>query len=356
MNKSMNNLLIAALSVALMSFSLPSFAQKIGISLPNPDKPRFNLDAEVMQSELEQKGHEVIIKCADRTVQRQIQDIEKLIENDCDYLIIIPVDGTSLSDVLEKAKDKKIPVISYDRLIMNTDAVDYYATFDNYKVGQILGEYLVEKLNLKNDSTETKYIEFFSGDQHDNNVESFWSGSMEILKPYLDQGKLVCRSGEQDKEATYTYNWETKEAKNRMIKLIEEFNLGPDGDKNRLDAVLCQNDGLAIGVIEALYMNGGYRKNNFPIVTGQDCQVNNLKYINRGFQSMCVFKDARVLGYSAAQMVLQLINGETVTVNSSEDNNVDDEEIPTLLCSPKFVDKENMREIIKESGYLDAES
>ena len=103
-------------------------------------------------------------------------------------------------------------------------------------------------------------------------------------------------------------------------------------------------------------MNGGFRKNNFPLVTGQDCQVNNLKYINRGLQSMCVLKDARVLGYAAAQMVLQLINGEPVTVNSSEDNDIDGEEIPTMLCSPKFVDNENMREIIKDSGYLEAES
>ncbi|SFK49029.1 putative multiple sugar transport system substrate-binding protein [Succinivibrio dextrinosolvens] len=356
MNNSMKNLLTAALSVALMAISQPSFAKKVGISLPNPDKPRFNLDAEVMESELKENGHEVIIKCGDRTAKRQIQDIEKLIENDCDYLVIIPVDGRSLSDVLEKAKDKNIPVISYDRLIMDTDAVKYYVTFDNYKVGKILGEYLEEKLNLKNDSTETKYIEFFSGDQHDNNVEAFWNGSMEVLKPYLDQGKLVCRSGEQEKESTYIHNWETKEAKNRMIKLIDELNLGPDVNKNRLDAVLCHNDSLAVGVIEALYMNGGFRKNNFPLVTGQDCQVNNLKYINRGFQSMCVFKDARVLGYAAAQMLLQLINGEPVTINSSEDNDIDDEEIPTMLCSPKFVDKENMREIIKDSGYLDAES
>ena len=199
MNNSIKKLLTAALSVALMAISQPSYAKKIGISLPNPDKPRFNLDAEVMQSELNENGHEVIIKCGDRTAKRQIQDIEKLIEKDCVYLVIIPVDGRSLSDVMEKAKDKNIPVISYDRLIMDTDAVKYYATFDNYKVGKILGEYIEDKLNLKNDSTETRYIEFFSGDQHDNNVEAFWNGSMEVLKPYLDQGKLVCRSGEQEK-------------------------------------------------------------------------------------------------------------------------------------------------------------
>ncbi len=353
---SIKKLLTVALSVALMSVSTPSLAAKVGISLPNPDKPRFNLDGEVMQAEIEENGHEAVIKCGDWTAQTQIKDIEALIDEGCNYLIIVPVDGNALTEVLEKAKAKKIPVISYDRLIMDSDAVKYYATFDNYKVGQILGEYLVTKLNLKNDATDPKYIEFFSGDQHDHNVEAFWNGSMEVLKPYLDQGKLVCRSGVEAKEGTYTPNWQPEEAKKRMISLIEQLELGPDEGKNQLDAVLCHNDGLAAGVIEALYQNGGYRKNNFPVITGQDCQVVNLKYIKRGMQSMCVFKDARVLAYSAAQMVLQLINGESVNVNSTEINTENGNKIPTLLCSPKFVDKDNMREIVEDSGFLDAES
>ncbi|SFS72407.1 putative multiple sugar transport system substrate-binding protein [Succinivibrio dextrinosolvens] len=354
---SVKKILTVAVSVTLMSFSLPSEAQKVGISLPNPDKPRFNLDGEVMKSEIEENGHEAVVKTADRTVETQIKDIEGLIDEGCNYLVIIPVDGSALTEVLKKAKAKNIPVISYDRLIMDSDAVSYYVTFDNYKVGQIFGDYLEQKLNLKNTSDDPKYIEFFSGDQHDHNVESFWNGSMEILKPYLDQGKLLCRSGVEAKEGTYTPNWLPDEAKKRMISLIDQLNIGPDEGKNSLDAVLCHSDGLAIGVIEALYTNAGYRKNNFPVVTGQDCMVNNLKYIKRGMQSMCIFKDARVLAYSAAHMVLQLINGEPVQVNATESNTPDGKNrIPTLLCSPKFVDKDNMRELIEDSGFLDAES
>lgn len=354
---SVKKVLTVAVSLSLIAFSQPVLAKKVGISLPNPDIPRFNLDGEVMAGEIEDNGHEALIRTGDRTPERQIKDIENLIQSGCEYLIIVPVDGNALTDVLKKAKDKNIPVIAYDRLIMDSDAVRYYATFDNYKVGQILGEYIEHKLGLKNDDTPTRYIEFFSGDQHDHNVEAFWNGSMEVLKPYLDQGKLVCRSGQESKEGTYTFNWQTEEAKKRMNWLISEYNLGPGEGKNHLDAVLCQSDGLSLGVIEALYMNGGYRKNNFPVVTGQDCMINNLKYIKRGMQSMCIFKDARVLAYSAAHMVLQLINGEPVQVNATESNTPDGKNrIPTLLCSPKFVDKDNMRELIEDSGFLDAES
>lgn len=346
--------IMLSFSAMLLTFSQHSVAQKIGISLPNPDKPRFNIDAETMSKELESKGHETIIKCADRTVETQIKDIETLIEKGCDYLVIIPIDGEALSGVLKKAEDKNIPVISYDRLITNTDAVKYYATFDNYKVGQMLGEYIVEKLNLKN-TEETKYIEIFSGDQHDNNVEAFWSGSMEVLKPYFDQDKLICPSGVYTKEGTYTFNWSTEEAKKRMIKLIDEFNLGAGEGKQRIDAVLCHSDGIAQGVIEALYQNAGYKKHNFPVVTGQDCQVKNLQFLKRGLQSMCIFKDARVLGYATANMILQMINGETVTVNSTDSYSIGEKSVPTLLCSPKLVDKNNMRELVIESGYYELE-
>ncbi len=351
---SLTKIFAMGLAAALMTSSLSCYAEKIGISLPNPDKPRFNLDGEVMKSELESNGHEAIVKCADRTVETQIKDIEDLIAQGCSYLVVIPVDGTALGDVLNRAKEKNITVISYDRLIMNSDAVKYYATFDNYKVGEIMADYLVHKLNLSDSGTDPKYIEFFSGDKSDSNVEAFWEGSMKILKPYLEQGRLICRSTEATLDTTHILNWKPDEAARRMTALIDSQNYGPGEGKNQLDAVLCHSDGLALGVIEALYKNGEYRKENFPVVTGQDCQVINLKYIKRGMQSMCVFKDARVLAYSVANMIMQKINGEEVQVNSTDTYTNGSSYIPTLLCSPKFVDKDNIQEIIIESGFYDA--
>lgn len=342
------------LAAVLMTSSLSCYAEKIGISLPNPDKPRFNLDGEVLKSELEANGQEAIVKCADRTAETQIKDIGEMIALGCEYLVIVPVDGTALGDVLNKAKEKNITVISYDRLIMDSDAVSYYATFDNYKVGEIMAEYLVKKLNLTQSGGEPKYIEFFSGDKADSNVEGLWEGSMKILKPYLEQGKLICRSTESSLGNTHVLKWQQEEAYNRMTKLIDDQNYGPGEDKNKLDAVLCHSDGLALGVIEALYKNAGYRKDNFPLVTGQDCSVISLKYIKRGMQSMSVFKDARVLAYAVSNMIMQKINGEEVQVNNTDTYTNGNSNIPTLLCSPKFVDKDNMQEIIIESGFYDA--
>ena len=350
---SLKKIFIMGITAALMTCSLSCYAQKIGISLPNPDKPRFNLDGEIMKGELEANGHDVIVKCGDRTVQTQIKDIDDLIAQGCEYLVIIPVDGNALGDVLNRAKERKIPVIAYDRLIMNSDAVKYYATFDNYKVGEIMAEYLVKKLNLTQSGGEPKYIEFFSGDKNDSNVESLWEGSMKILKPYLEQGRLICRSSESTLDTTHTLNWEKDEASRRMTQLIDSQNYGPGEGKNQLDAVLCHSDGLALGVIEALYKNGEYRKENFPFVTGQDCQVINLKYIKRGMQAMSVFKDARVLAYAVANMIMQKIKGEEVQVNNTDTYTNGNSYIPTLLCSPKFVDRDNMQEIIIESGFYD---
>lgn len=351
---SLRKIFTIGLTALFMTCSLPCYAEKIGISLPNPDNPRFNLDGEVMKSELEADGQEVIVKCGDRTAETQIKNIEELISNDCDYLVIVPVDGSALGDVLNKAKEKNITVISYDRLIMNSDAVKYYATFDNYKVGEIMAEYLVKKLNLTQSGGDPKYIEFFSGDKSDNNVEALWEGAMKVLKPYLEQGRLICRSSESTLDTTHTLNWEKDEASKRMTQLIDSMNYGPGEGKNQLDAVLCHNDDLALGVIEALYKNGEYRKENFPFVTGQDCRVINLKYIKRGMQAMSVFKDARVLAYAVANMIMQKINGEEVVVNSTDTYTDGTSNIPTLLCSPKFVDRDNIQEIIIESGFYDA--
>ncbi len=329
-------------------------AKKIGISLPNYDYPRFCIDAEYMTAELESNNHTVNVTYSDRTAEQQIRDIEYLIEDNCDFLVIVPVDSFSLTNILKKAKEKKIPVISYDRLIMDSDAVNYFATFDNYKVGQLMGEYIEKKLNLNGTVVSSKNIEIFSGDSQDNNVNVLWNGVMSVLKPYLDKGVLNCVSGQIEKEQTYTKNWETEEAKLRMLKLIEEYNYGPQEGQTNLDAVLCFSDGVASGVIETLY-KAGFRKKNMPVITGQDCQKHAVKFIRKGLQSVSIFKDARILAFDTAHMIMRIINGENVQVNNTDTFHNGVSIIPTLLCSPKIVDKDNMQEILIDSGFYSAD-
>ena len=331
-----------------------AFAKTVGISLPNYDVPRFTTDAESMQQELQKDGIECSILYADFTAEQQIADIEKLIEENCDILVIVPYDGTSLTEVLKKAKARNIPVIAYDRLIMNSDAVSYYTTFDNYKVGYLIGSYLEDKLKLNTDETSPKTIEFFAGDLGDNNAKIFWDGSMEVLEPYLASGKLICKSDETKLEQASTQDWTAENARNRMLRLIDEFKYGASEGETPLDAVYCMNDSVAKGVVEAIYKNTSYKKGNFPVITGQDCTKLAVKYIRHGVMSMSIFKDARILAYSTAQMIRQILNKESVDVNDTSSYNNGVKTIPTLLCSPKVVDKDNVREIIIDSGYYNA--
>ncbi len=337
-----------------LSVIYPAYAVKIGISMPNIDRPRFSLDAEYLTQELESHEFDVEVKYADRTAVQQIKDIDSLLDSDCKVLIITPVDAYSLKGVLEKARTRNIPIIAYDRLIMDSKAVSYYATFDNYKVGQLMAQYLIEKLNLKAMATNTKNIEFFSGDIKDNNSTYLWNGALDTLKPYIDNGKLEVLSGENELKTTYIDNWENYKASLRMNKLIDTIGYGPDETKPQLDAVLCHNDGLALGVTEAL-INHGYTRKTMPLITGQDCQKENVLNIKKRIQAMSIFKDSRVLAYNVSQMVLQILNNETVQVNDTTSFNNGTGIIPTRLCSPKIVEKDNIRDLLIESGFYTPE-
>ena len=213
------------------------YAAKIGIAMPNTVVPRWHTDGATLKAEFEATDNEVLLVFADNKKETQIAQLEDMIAQKCDALLVVPVDGRSLTDVLAKAKQAGIRIISYDRLIMNSDAVDYYASFDNFKVGLLQGSFIEEKLNLKNDDSP-KNIEFFTGSIDDNNVNFLWAGDMEVLKPYLVSGRLVCKSNQTSKEDAAVHRWLAENARDRMVKLIQAHNYGPKPGQTRLDAVL----------------------------------------------------------------------------------------------------------------------
>ncbi|MGN0908412.1 MAG: substrate-binding domain-containing protein, partial [Succinivibrio sp.] len=223
-----------------------AFAAKIGVSMPTQSLQRWSADGSNMKAMLEKSGHQVeLLYAGDNDIPTQVNQIENMIAHGDDIIVIASIDGSALTEVLKGAKEKKIPVIAYDRLIMNSDAVSYYATFDNFKVGELQGRYIEQALGLK-DSKGPFNIEFFTGPTDDNNVNFFWGGAMKILQPYLDSGKLVCKSGQTTKEQAATLNWNLEEAQKRMENIISSVGYAPDGTK--LDAVLCSNDATANGV------------------------------------------------------------------------------------------------------------
>lgn len=316
----------------------------VGVAMPTKDLQRWNQDGSNMEAQLKKAGYEVDIQYANNDVATQVSQVENMISNGCEVLVIASIDGESLGTPLSQAKEAGIPVISYDRLLMNSDAVSYYATFDNYKVGTKQGEYIEEKLDLKNADGPFN-LEIFTGDPGDNNANFFYNGAMDVLKPYIDSGKLVVPSGQIDFATVATANWSTETAQNRMDTIIS----GNYADgSNKLDAVLCSNDSTALGVENALEAAGVAE---WPIITGQDCDIANVKNLIAGKQSMSVFKDTRELANQTVKMVDAIMQGKEAEVNDTKSYDNGTGIIPTFLCDPIVTTTDNYKELLIDSGY-----
>ncbi|HIY03316.1 MAG TPA: sugar-binding protein [Candidatus Blautia faecipullorum] len=315
----------------------------IGVAMPTQDLQRWNQDGENMKAELEAKGYEVDLQFAGNDVATQVSQIENMIANGDQLLVIASIEGDSLGTVLAQAKENDIPVIAYDRLIMNTDAVSYYATFDNYLVGKTQGEFLVDALDLEN--TDGPYnIEFVTGDPGDNNVNFFFGGAMDVLQPYIDEGKLVVPSGQMTKDEVATANWATETAQARFENILSSYY----ADGTNLDAVLASNDSTALGVENALAAN---YTGEYPVITGQDCDIANMPNIIDGKQAMSVFKDTRTLASKVVEMVDAIMQGGEAPVNDTESYDNGTGIIPSYLCEPVAVTADNYKELLVDSGY-----
>ena len=318
-------------------------APKIGVAMPTKDLQRWNQDGDNMQALLTQAGYQVDLQYASNDVATQISQIENMINGGCSVLVIAAIDGESLGTVMDMAKEANISVIAYDRLIMNSDAVSYYATFDNYMVGQKQGEYIRDQLDLDN-ATGTFTMEITAGDPGDNNANFFYQGAMDVLDDYIDSGKIVVTSGQTDFATVATANWASDAAQSRMENILSSFY----ADGTQLDICLCSNDSTALGVTNALAAN---YSGSYPIITGQDCDIANVKNMIAGKQSMSIFKDTRDLASQVVKMVGQIMNNETVDVNDNETYDNGTGIIPSYLCEPVFADVNNYKELLIDSGY-----
>ncbi len=316
---------------------------KIGVAMPTKDLQRWNQDGENMKKELEKAGYTVDLQYASNDIPTQVSQIENMIAGGCKVLVIASIDGDTLGTVLAQAKEKGIKVIAYDRLIMNSDAVSYYATFDNYMVGTKQGEYIEEKLGLK-DGNGPFNIELITGDPGDNNAKFFFGGAMDVLQPYIDNGQLVVKSGQTDFATVATANWSTENAQTRFDAILS----ANYSDGTQLDAVLASNDSTALGVTNSLVAN---YTGEWPIITGQDCDVANVKNMLDGKQSMSIFKDTRTLASKTVEMVDAIMKGSDAPVNDTTTYDNGTGVIPSFLCEPVFADASNYKELLIDSGY-----
>ncbi|WP_316160408.1 multiple monosaccharide ABC transporter substrate-binding protein [Bradyrhizobium sp. SZCCHNRI20481] len=333
-------------AMALSSAALAQSKGTVGIAMPTKSSARWIDDGNNIVKVLKERGYTTDLQYAEDDIPNQLSQIENMVTKGAKVLVIAAIDGTTLSDVLKQAKAKGITVIAYDRLIRDTPNLDYYATFDNFQVGVLQAQSIVDKLGLK-DGKGPFNIELFGGSPDDNNAYFFYNGAMSVLQPYLDSGKLVVASGQKGMDKVATLRWDGATAQARMDNLLSAYY----GSK-RVDAVLSPYDGLSIGIISSL-KGVGYGSGNqpMPVISGQDAEVPSVKAILRGDQYSTIFKDTRDLAKVTADMVDASLSGKEVRVNDTKTYNNGVKVVPAYLLKPVVVDKSNWEKVLIEGGY-----
>ena len=338
----------AAASVAASTAT--TGGKKVGIAMPTQSSQRWIQDGSNLKSQLEALGYTVDLQYAEDDVQAQVSQIENMITSGANCLVVASIDSQALVNVLAQAKDNGIPFIAYDRLLMDTDAVSYYATFDNFGVGVEIAKYVEAKMDLANGAGPYN-IEFFAGSPDDNNAHLFNDGVFSVLQKYLDNGQLVCQSGQTDFEQTAILRWSQETAQKRMEDLLA----GYYSQGENVDIALSMFDGFSYGIAAALEGAGYKVGEQWPVITGQDAELMACKNIMSGKQSQTIYKDTRVLAEKCVGMVQAVLEGGEPEINDSETYNNNVKVVPSYLCTPVSVDESNLKELLVDSGYYTAE-
>jgi putative multiple sugar transport system substrate-binding protein len=330
-------------------------SQSVGVAMPTTQSPRWVKDGDSVKLQLETLGYNVDLTFAEDDVAVQQQQIDTMINDGVDLLIVGSIDGTALSSQLERAQSLSIPVISYDRLIQNTEAVDYYASFDNARVGEQQGTSLLQGLGVLDAAGEAIAgagpfnVELFAGSPDDNNAHVFYDGMMQVIQPYLDNGTLVVPSGQTDFDSIAIAAWNPETGGERMAKLLSS-------NKDTLDGVLSPYDGISVAIIEELKKAGyGSGAKKLPIVTGQDGELEAAQSVLNGEMHSTIFKDTRQLAEAAVLMGHAVLQGRTPEVNDTSSYDNGSKLVPSLLLAPQLVTQTNATQSLVDSGYYTAE-
>ena len=346
--------IVTAAAVSLLALAPQAFAQDkglVGIAMPTKSSLRWISDGDSLKAALEGNGYTVDLQYAEDDIPNQLAQIENMVTKGAKVLIVASIDGTTLSDVLQKAHDGGAKVVAYDRLIRQSGNVDYYTTFDNFKVGVLQAESILKGLGYPENKGPFN-IELFGGSPDDNNAFFFYDGAMSVLQPLIDKGDLVVKSGQMGMEKVGTLRWDAAVAQARMDNILS----ANYSDGSRVDAVLAPYDGLSRGIISSLRGVGyGTADQPWPIISGQDAETPSIKAIIAGEQYSTVFKDTRELAKVTAKLVDDVLAGKEPEINDTKtyDNGV--KVVPSYLLVPVSVDKSNYEEIVVKSGYIKAD-
>ncbi|KFI45591.1 putative multiple sugar transport system substrate-binding protein [Bifidobacterium bohemicum] len=322
----------------------------VGISMPEQQLERWQIDGANLKKQLESYGYKVTLQYADGKTDLQSSQIQNMANQGANYMVIASIDGTATGAAAEQAQSNGAKIIAYDRLIMNTNAVDYYTTFSLTEVGRQQGEYIERKLGLKDGKKGPFNVELMSGSPADNNAKYYYEGAWSVLEPYFKSGVLQSKSGKvpkslNDWQSIGIDDWDRQKGQAEMENRINSFY----NNGTHLDAVLAPNDAIALGTVNAVEGAGW---NYFPVITGQDAEKANVRAIIEGKQSMTVYKDTRQLAKATAQLIKQLVDGRKPDLKDTFDNGK--KKVPSALLMPVSVDKDNAKKELVDSGYITA--
>ena len=342
--------LIASAAMGLALLSTGAFAQDkglVGIAMPTKSSARWIDDGNNMVKELQAAGYQTDLQYAEDDIPTQLSQVENMITKGAKALVIASIDGTTLTNALENAKAADIKVIAYDRLIRDSDAVSYYATFDNFKVGVQQAESLVRGLKERFPDVKPWNVELFGGSPDDNNAFFFYDGAMSVLQPMIDAGEISIPSGQTGMDKVGTLRWDPATAQSRMDNILS----ANYGDKP-LHGVLSPYDGLSIGILSSVKGVGyGSGDLKMPVVTGQDAEVPSVKSIEAGEQYATIFKDTRELAKVTVGMVDAVLGGKEPQINDTKTYDNGKMVVPSYLLEPVPVFKDNYKQVLVDSGY-----
>jgi putative multiple sugar transport system substrate-binding protein len=322
----------------------------VGISMPTKSSTRWISDGESMVGEFTKLGYQTDLQFAEDDIPNQLAQIENMVTKGAKVLIIAAIDGTTLSDILKKANEAGAKVIAYDRLIRDSGNVDYYSTFDNFKVGVLQADSLVAGLKERFAGVKPWNVELFGGSPDDNNAFFFYDGAMSVLQPMIDAGDIAIPSGQMGMDKVGTLRWDGAVAQARMDNL-----LSANYTDKKVHGVLAPYDGLSRGIISSLKGVGYAPGAEMPIVTGQDAEVASVKAMLAGEQYSTVFKDTRELAKTTAGMVDSVMQGKEPAINDTKTYNNGVKVVPSNLLVPYSVGKDDIQKMLVDSGYIKAE-
>lgn len=317
-------------------------SSSIGVALPQKTSENWVLAEKLFNDGLSGAGFKADVQFANGGVSEQQNQISAMVTKGAKVIIVGAIDGSQLGTQLKQAKDSGATIIAYDRLLLNTENVDYYVAYDNFKVGVLQGQALLDGMKAKKPNGPYN-IELFAGSPDDANAKVFFDGAMSVLKPKIDDGTLKVLSGQTGFEQAVTQGWKAENAQRRADTLLT----GSYGSAS-LDGVLSPNDTLARAVLTSVKAAG----KPIPVITGQDSEVESVKSILAGEQYSTINKDTRKLVEHAITMVKDLQAGKTPEINDDKSYNNKVKTVPAYLLEPVIVTSANVKTAYKDDPVL----